>query len=420
MNSLRNIFGGVALGLAVLTAPAWTAANSAVVTMAAAGNDVVVASSAVTKEAVQTSMTVIDLSADPYNLSPALDHIVTRIKEVRASDHKVIVLLGELHDTVDHVYAPEALRQKMERAGVEPPAIALEQRYNLLQATRAHFFPGNSEEREDFRARAVQALYALRSANPAHYNRVQAMAQAALASPYAPATRLSNFTTWLEDNADVRFVDLARNGKEYLDVVNPGTAAFIDEHGRKEDIPDRTKIHAGSPEGMRLRNLFMAQQLRAILQEAPVVILQPGLSHVGGNQVKNISYAGSLHALLTKEFEDDRVHVLTIIMETNGVTFENTVPGKGHTAMNNRDTIILRGSSGEQHDQMRFGSFEEEVAAIASFARASGNRQPPVVQNETDYRDRLKKNEITVIKEATDIVGIYAPHSSSPAHMPAF
>lgn len=419
MRSLRNIFGGVALGLAVLTAPAWTTADSAVATTAAAGNDVV-ASATVTKEAVQTSSTVIDLSADPYNLSPALDHIITRIKEARASDHKVIVLLGELHDTVDHVYAPEALRQKMERAGIEPPVIALEQRYNLLQATRNHFFPGNSEEHEDFRARAVQALYALRSANPAHYNRVQAMAQAALGSPYAPVTRLSNFTTWIEDNADVRFVDLARNGKEYLDVLNPGTAAFIDEHGRKEDIPDRTKIHAADPEGMRLRNLFMAQQLRAILQEAPIVILQPGLSHVGGNRVKNIPYAGSLHALLTKEAADGGIRVLTVFMETNGIAVENTVPAEGHTAMNGRDTITLRGSSGEQHDQMRFGSFEEEASALASFARASGNRQPPAVQNEIDYRARLKQNETTVMEEATDIVRIYAPRSSSPAHVPAF
>lgn len=358
--------------------------------------------------AMRAGATVIDLSANPDDFSPLINHLVTTVKESRAADQKVIVMLGECHSNIADVSRAELLRQGLRRAGVvERPVIAVEVKHNFLQSMFDEFYP--EAKLENFHAAAKTALTVLRDADTARYNRAQAMAHAAWDWPYTPITNLVNFNSWIATGEDIRMVDLAKTDKSFLDTADPATAAFIDEYAAKEDLVQKARyIHTTSKEGVRLRNLWMAKETRGIMKDAQLMILKTGLYHVGGQLKDGYLYKHSLHAQFAKA-ANDNIRVITVFPENDRDTFANTVPPDGQQAMNNPDTIILRGGPENSHFQDLVGSFESEIATLDAFAHAA-NLPAPEIRNEYNYRALLEKNKASLTEELKDIIRGYGPH----------
>lgn len=170
--------------------------------------------------------TVIDLSANPDDLSPAVDHLVTTVQEARAADQKIILALGEEHSVIANVAMASFVRTGLQRAGIANPVMALEHVHNLLEKRLPDFFPGEMA----FQERSRHVLTALKTGDPARYARMQALACGSWNWPAAPATRIYSMSTWLADDADIHMIDMAITSDGFLDMTDPATAAFIGEH----------------------------------------------------------------------------------------------------------------------------------------------------------------------------------------------
>lgn len=343
-----------------------------------------------------TGATVIDMSANPYDLSPAVNHIVTTVKEALAADQKVILMLGEEHNTITHVRMAELVRQGLRRAGIENPVIAVENSYNLLERFLPVFFP--SDLLSSFRTRAVQALLSLKTADLAYFSRLQSLLCAILNGLHAPVANLENFCVWRDNGLDVHLVDMAITDAGYLDCADPATKTFVDAYALS-GIEDKTHVDAEGDEGMRLRNEWTALYLRAILADNHnyVVILQAGLSHLGGG--KGYPYPDSLHSIFANA-ANDNIRAISVFPQNHGDTFENFLSREAQEAMDNPETIILRGQNGTQHRKNGYGSFEKEIGTLAHISGASCK---PHIRSEADYHDlrgefkRCLKEEIRAI-----------------------
>lgn len=344
--------------------------------------------------ATAAGTTVIDLGANPDDLPPAVDHLVTTVQEARAAHQKIILALGEDHSVIANVAMASFVRTGLQRAGIVNPVIALEHVHNLLERFLPDFFPGKTA----FQERSRHVLTALKTGDPARYARMQALACGSANWMGAPATRIYNISAWLADDADIRLIDLAITSDGFLDTDDPATAAFIGEHARTT-ARDRKRIHAIDLEGVRLRNEWMAARLRDILKQADVVILQTGYNHIGGNRNDRRPYAHSLYRAFARA-ANDNIRFIPVFPENYGLPFRGTVPPEGREAMNNPDTVILRGGNATRHRRGKIGSFAEEIAVLNAFARAS--RMPenaPRIENINDYNRLLKKNLNTLRRE---------------------
>ncbi|MEK7388095.1 MAG: hypothetical protein AAB036_00195 [Elusimicrobiota bacterium] len=409
MRHRRNTFGKVTLGL-LLTVAATVFPLVASSASPARNDNGELATTTLAETTRQTGATVIDLGANPYDPSPAINHLVATIKAALAADQKVIVVLGELHDNAADVNRAELLRQGIKHAGIrERPVMVQEQIQNLLQNTQDYFFRG--DRRRHIHSRRQKALAALQTADPARYRRLQAMTHAAWDWRMAPVANLENFTAWLADGEDIRLSDLARETSGLiLDDSDPVTAAAINEYASGQS-PERTNIDIGESEGIRLRNLFVARQLREILNESRLVIMQTGLGHLGGYLEYSAPYQESLHALFhTVAYENTLT--LTVLPENRGTKFENIVPPDGQQAMNNPNTVILRGGRDERHEQDGDNSLETEIAALQTFARAA-NLPSPAIKDKEGYYAQLEKNRAALREEVESIIDQYAPAASS-------
>jgi hypothetical protein len=330
----------------------------------------------------QAGATVIDLSANPDDFSPVANRIVTTAKEALAANQKVIIMLGEEHGKAAHVRLGEFVRQGFRRAGIANPVMALEQRYNLLELLLSRFFP--EDVQADFRGHIAAALTALKDEDPSRYHHLQTLTHAAWSWSFSPAANLANFSAWLDEGADVRLIDMAITDEGFLDYNDRGTASLIDA-GILTDVADKKYIHATSKEGVRLRNLRMAAQLRDILAQKNVVIFQAGFIHLVGDQREGYPYNDSLGGIFAAAASDN-IRVISLIPGNHGFDFENILPTDARAPMNNPDTIVLRGENAMLHQQPSLGSFEEEIAALKSFARASNTPEAsPRFDNASSY-----------------------------------
>ena len=362
-----------------------------------------------------TGATVIDMSADPYDLSPAVNHIVTTVKYALAADQKIILMLGEAHDTVADVKMAELVRVSLKAAGIENPAMAVEQRHQLLEVLLPNFFPDDSLS--TFRTRAAQAVSFLKIADPNRYHRLQILAYAALDWSTAPMTRLGDSSTWHDDGPDVRLIDMARTVEEYLDYADPATKTFVDTNV-SSDIEDKTRIHMEFPEGVRLRNKWMVAQLRSILAEGRnrVAILQTGSAHLGGWKNRAYSYPDSLHGIFA-EAANDNIRIISVLLENYSTTFKNLLSNEALEAMNNPDTIIMRGQNRTLHWRKWHGSFEEEIETLA---RISGASFKPHITTEADYHALRGEFERRLKKEVRAITKEFAPSTAKKSRRPEY
>ncbi|MEK7389028.1 MAG: hypothetical protein AAB036_04965 [Elusimicrobiota bacterium] len=328
---------------------------------------------------------VIDLSANPKDLSPAVHRITAEARMARAAGKKVVIILGEEHTSVPHVRMPELLRQSFKYSGIGNPVVAVEQQNNLAEYLVPRYFPG------DERNRVLQALGDLKNSDPARYHRLQALAHATLDWPEAPLTKLENFMSWIADGVDVRLVDMGRVKNDDFSYLDAG------QNGGTEGV------RADSIEALHLRNVWIATELWDILRNNDIVILETGLNHLSGDPYQR-PYEHSLHAIFNRAASDD-VKVITVFQEkTNFLApfgnkmdarYEYLVSAEARAAVGVSGALILRGSDEARHDQSwEAGDFGEEAAALADIARASQSPGAmPRIGNKDQYQRQLQRNK---------------------------
>lgn len=355
--------------------------------------------------------TVFDLKQDPYDLTPAVDHLVATVQEALASDQKIVLMLGEEHATISEVFFAEALRHGLKKAGIEKPVIAVELPHNLLEMFLP-LLPANIIGEEPLQ-KTRNALTTLKQSDPKAYNNLQTLVCSACKWGATPITRLENLTTWHADTVDIRSIDLVSKMKGPLDYTDPTTRDYITKYAASGDAVDAENIDARSPDGLRLRNIFMAQQINTILSEEQtrVVILKTGKWHLGGNNQKGGDYINSLHGRLTTpdpkmglHLDPAQTRLISVFPENWGEGFEQTPPPEAQSAMNNPDTILIRGAVEARHNQNHSfcGSFAEEIETLTALFNKNGTGTPSIA-SKVDYNTALEQNRMTLRQALQDL-----------------
>jgi hypothetical protein len=346
---------------------------------------------------------------DPYDLSPVVNHLVTTVQDALAADQKIILMLGEEHATITHVHLAEQLRCGLANAGIRDVVMTVEQRHNLLEYCLPRLYP--EESQATLCADAARTLPVIKAHDPTRYHHLQALCLAACNWPQGPVTRLENFTAWSDANVPVRLIDMARREGVYLDSTDPETNAFIATNPPESGSDSNNfpaQINAQKPEGMHLRNLWMAQTVNETHTHSHVAILQTGRCHLGGCEVDENPYAHSLHKIFTdaarqgKDGSTQKTRVFTVFPEGGMRTFSNHLSAEAQAAMHTPDTVILRGAGEMRHDQNASGSFRKEFATLA---RLGGMR----ITSMGDYRTTLAQNKETLTQELHAAIVQYAP-----------
>lgn len=346
--------------------------------------------------------TVIGPGENAYDLSPAVRHIVTKVKDALAADTKIIIMLGEEHNTVAQVRLIELVRQGLRDAGIENPVIAVEEPNDLLEEKLQSFFPGGAQK--TFRDNAERTLANLKQVDTRQYRRLQAMASAGATWNETPLTNLENKNSWLQDGLDIRLIDIASE-KGHLNTNQPEAAAFI--AANTHDATEHTNIKTLAAEGMRLRNLWMATTLHGIIAEKDtrIILLQAGTGHIGGYLPVGWDYINSLHRFLTDAANDDNFKVVSVFQESHDTHFDADLSTPARLAMDTTDTVIIQPGMDTRHIVKYAGSFEGEAEALVNIADISNMPQAsPVLKNATDtemlrrkFLDALKKELETLI-----------------------
>ncbi len=348
--------------------------------------------------------TVIDMKENPNDFSHAVNHIIVKVKEARAANQKVIRALGEVHSASAHARLAELVRQGLKRYGIRDSVIAQEVHYNLLEKFLLRLFP---DEKKNFYLGVTQALPLLELNDPVRYNKLQVLALRALGNSLNSLANIANLTTWLKEGVDVRLIDISKAGT-YLDMGDNRTAAFVNSHASK-DIDEKTYISTTETEGMRLRNLWMAEHLRKILLQTDIVILQTGNTHLGGNinGVYLAEYGQSLHALFNNATEDN-IRFLTIFQEYSTLTMFKNIALSGQTVMNNPNTLILRGGNSYWRSDFQL---EKEITVLKEISDASGIPEATSpFESEEDFHAQNTKDKQTFREELENVILTYSPH----------
>lgn len=342
-----------------------------------------------TPAAQNTGATVIDLSANPDNFSPAIGHIVTSIQNARAANQKVIVMVGERHDTISHVALSSLLRYGLKAVGNEDkPALALENNHNLSE-----FFVSKAYKKQSPSAyhRIYRILQDMKKDSPEDYRHIHALNYAGAKWLQTPVTKLESVSSWLREESPVHMIDLAlirSNKPGKIDMKDPDTAELVKSHRKPINFLLNEKFHKGS---MRLRNQWMMANLQTISNDNDITFLQTGLAHLGGDSARNVAYEYSLHNLA----QDIRhnAKIITVMPEDQKFTFAR-LPKQAKKAMDTPNTVIIRGGNDTRHLRKLCSSVNEEIATLSKIFSASGLPDNTLsVQNEDDYetqRQRLK------------------------------
>ena len=395
MLDLKKIFGAAVLGTAIVTAAAVHDCHA--VAMPAADYSAVKTDAPEQAVFSTQNAVIVNLDENAYDLSPAVRHIVTKVKDALAADQKIIVMLGEEHNTIAQVRLIELVRRGLQDAGIQKPVIATEAPNNLLEEKLHSFFPGTNQK--NFRDNAERTLANLKQIDHRRYHRLQALASAGTTWNDAPLTNLENTNSWLHDGLDIRLIDIASE-KGRLNTGQPEAAAFIAANAPATANPADIKVL--SADGIRLRNLWMATTLRGMIAEKDtrVILLQTGVMHIGGYLQGKLDYINSLHRLLTDAANDEKFKVVSVFQETNNTSFEVDLSSLAHLAMDTPDTVIIQPGMDTRHTVKYEGSFEDEAETLVNIADISNMPQTmPVLKNVYDTKMMRLKFLDTLEKE---------------------
>jgi len=185
-----------------------------------------------------------------------------------------------------------------------------------------------------------------------------------------------------------------------IDINDPETAEFVKTHSREKGA----SLCAHFPNGARLRNLWMMTNLQKIINDHDVAFSQTGISHLGGFQEANDPYTNSMYKLGTEI--DHTVKIITVFPEheDENLTFATLLSPEAQRAMNNPDTVIIRGGNETCHEQGEIGSLDEEAAELREIFKASGLPYNDLSVDEGDYENKRKAMETALRSELELII----------------
>lgn len=291
----------------------------------------------------------VDCSKAPYDLRPATEEITRQIFDLKnpkdGKNKPVIVIMGEVHTNPLHRLLQQGVLARCSEAGLSV-AYHMEREHNLL---------GHIARTR----RGIQASPQLDGTLAYHDKDGQVLAKIALKyAPvrYATAAAENILGFCLDNGIATAFTDVAKRYSneraQVFDWRDPETKLII---------PHGETINVESPQGMALRNRFMAQKTAGLIvqRQSDVVVHHCGREHVLGDSLSGFSFAESLFAkFLAQGF-------LTIAVFPSTKTDQEKIPPEG---LGERTLIIVSGLA-----DCSFGKNDpNELACIQQCAQASG------------------------------------------------
>jgi hypothetical protein len=260
---------------------------------------------------------VVSCADDPTNMTPVLDAVIEQIDKVSAnlrSGQKIVVLVGEEHQTPFPVVFPSILAERLKcrntknsslRDDTQTVALALEHGHNSLECVI----------KECFNVPVAAPLRGKIAAADKDGRRTVQSCIANVYQVYAPVTRLSVLYHALTQKIPVRFTDAATKMESpdmfVLDQDDPFTAQLIADHSK--NLVGR-EINVISADSTRLRNLAMAHHALALARDSKshIVIQSTGWAHVFGYKKGEEEYSHSL----SMAFKNADATVIPVFFDT--------------------------------------------------------------------------------------------------------
>ena len=298
--------------------------------------------------------TVINLAQNPYDLKPAVCGISTTVREILAQNRKAIILLGEDHNTTAQVRMVEALRQTLQNQHQVCTSIALEFPYNFANTFIDFLYPEESIE--------VKDIFDKLDYFSKERQQVNALISASLFSNNSPLTLLQNGYSFLTNSTPVFFMDLAKVD-QICDFEDEVTRYFISTHDAEFQTHQIVDITSRS--GMRLRNLFMCENILKIMEkeDQSCLIVDTGSMHITGNN-DDLPYEETLKNFLDDTKSDD-LEIVTVFQECEAYNL-SSLSKTAKTAFSGPNNFIIRGGCDFMHknSMFGFGSFEKEIEIL--------------------------------------------------------
>lgn len=293
---------------------------------------------------------IIDCSANPHDLRPAVGGILERIAQVRAhlrADQALVVVLGENHGKPSNVLLAAALLGRLKDQDL-PHAFGKEAPHTApaRQLHRLSEFQYSSDEIQSFLRTDQNGSIALRTL----------LAQ--MSWEDSPVSYHSLYNYCLRHDINSRFNDAAiisTNLGDILDKGDPATAQLIDKLAPSVI----GEISCKNPLGMKIRNQAMVENSKAHIQDsgAAVYVQSCGLSHVFGNMRMGDDFEDSL----VGRYKQNGIAVLPVFID-NGYGRIHNIPEEAQEALANG--IVIRGLSTREFSVRSQGeaAFIERVA----------------------------------------------------------
>ncbi|MCB9996586.1 MAG: hypothetical protein H6869_09140 [Rhodospirillales bacterium] len=319
-------------------------------------------------------------------------------------------MFGEAHGNTFDVRLAELVRQSLEQHTATKPVMVREMANNHALVILHDVLYKNKEPLSSREAK--DAVSWVRAEDPARYHKLQALMHAGWDWPKAPVTKLMNFAAWLENGNDIRLIDITMTRGEKLDADEPATADFI-RRFKNQDIKSIWDIKAGDIGGIRLRNLWMIDEVKKILAEdaqtaaRKTILAQFGFSHLAGRK-GGCPYAESLHGLFSAA-AGNTAQLIAVFSEHEDVTIRNLLSEDMRQALDTENTVIVRGSRVVENTDSIWSrhSYAEEIDLLGKLSGSD-----PGIRDQKEYDAFRRQFELAAIDEVHAMVRDYRMHGS--------
>lgn len=102
---------------------------------------------------------------------------------------------------------------------------------------------------------------------------------------------------------------------------------------------------------------------------------------------------------------DPTVKIITVFPESRyeNQIFAGLLSPEAQKAMNNPDTIIIRGGNETRHQQSKVGSINEEITTLRKIFRASGMPDNTLSIDEADYENKRIELGTSIHQDLTEL-----------------
>ena len=370
----------------------------------------------ITRAAYGSGATIIDLSANPYDLRPAINAVLERVKVARTARQKVVVLFGETHSKTSQVILP---RLTSDAYRVDPQlsdtshVIGIELHANIHEQAllrKPNLFQTGEIDREQI----IDVLRQLKIIDPDRYHSLQALSVKTIKELYSPVSHLENKIAWQQAGVKTRFIDGPREANNLLDYAHPEVQDFMKDNPITQTLtawlyPLRYE--------MALRNYWMVRESKKILEDNDVLFVVAGKEHVGG-KVGIHQYQYSYHGLFSRSAKLEGVRLITVFCESAENKYDTYLSRNALSNMESQDLVVVRGGCSERFElfpnskNREEEEFKREAETYSRIFNSSGVIGfPPVVKSWKDYNDRLDVFETLMVRDIQQVMQQYAPQN---------